>query len=146
MGQAVNDALRWMGMQRLKVEETAEVVRADFATLSLGETWVTLADVGFGVSQILPVLTTAFLSEPEGILIFEQPEIHLHPRAQARLAELIVCFARTGRRVLIETHSDHLINRLRRIVAEDLSDQLAEQVGILFVRQTGDEEVPMLIP
>lgn len=140
LGQALNEALRWMGMQKLKVKDTVEVVRADFATLSPEETWVTLADVGFGVSQILPVLTTALLSEPESILIFEQPEIHLHPRSQARLAELIVCFARTGRRVLIETHSDHLINRLRRVAAEDLSDQLAEQVGILFIRQTGESD------
>ncbi|MDM8552042.1 AAA family ATPase [Desulfobacterales bacterium HSG2] len=140
LGQAINETLRWMGMQKLKVEETAGVVQANFATLSPEETWVTIADVGFGVSQILPVLTTALLADTDSILIFEQPEIHLHPRAQARLAELLVCFAHTGRRIIIETHSDHLINRLRRVVAEDLSDQLAEQMSIVFVRQIADKD------
>ncbi|MDM8552044.1 DUF3696 domain-containing protein [Desulfobacterales bacterium HSG2] len=144
LGQAINETLRWMGMQKLKVEETAGVVQANFATLSPEETWVTIADVGFGVSQILPVLTTALLADTDSILIFEQPEIHLHPRAQARLAELLVCFAHTGRRIIIETHSDHLINRLRRVVAEDLSSQLAEQVSIVFIQT--DKEGACLDP
>ncbi len=135
LGIAINEALRWMGMQKLEVKENSGIIRADFAALSHEDKWVTIADVGFGVSQILPVLTTALLSDTDSLLIFEQPEIHLHPRAQARLAELMICLARTGRRMIIETHSDHLINRLRRISAEDMTNQLADQVGIVFVQQ-----------
>lgn len=133
--QAVKDALRWMGMQELDVKEIAPDIAAQalLPTLSNPKTHVTIADVGFGVSQILPVITLALLSNPEDILLFEQPEIHLHPYAQGKLAELLVCFARTGRRILIETHSDHLINRLRRLVAEDASNTLQDLVSILFV-------------
>ncbi len=140
LGVAINEALRWMGMQKLEVKENSGIIRADFAALSHEDKWVTIADVGFGVSQILPVLTTALLSDADSLLIFEQPEIHLHPRAQARLAELMICLARTGRRMIIETHSDHLINRLRRIAAEDMSNELADQIGIMFVRQSKDRD------
>jgi predicted ATPase len=146
LGEALNEALRWLGMQTLKVEEGFGVVRVDFVTLSNPKTWVTMADVGFGVSQVLPVLVLGLLSETDSILIFEQPEIHLHPRAQARLGELLVCLAKTGRRVLIETHSDHLINRLRRVVAEDLSDQLSDLVSIVFVTPPANGEGAYLSP
>ncbi len=146
LGQATNEALRWMGMQKLEVEESSKLVWANFMTLSNENTWVTIADVGFGVSQILPVLTHGLLSDTDSLLIFEQPEIHLHPRAQARLAELLICLARTGRRVIIETHSDHLINRLRRVVAEDLSNQLADLVSIVFVQSPHPEEGARLEP
>lgn len=146
LGEAVNEALRWLGMQNLRVQEGFGVVRADFATLSDPKRWVTIADVGFGVSQVLPVLVLGLLSETDSILIFEQPEIHLHPRAQARLGELLVCLAKTGRRVLIETHSDHLINRLRRVVAEDLSDQLSDLVSIVFVTPPANGEGAKLEP
>jgi len=140
LGAAINEALRWMGMQKLEVKENSGVIRADFVALSHEDKWVTIADVGFGVSQILPVLTTALLSDTDSLLIFEQTEIHLHPRAQARLAELMICLARTGRRMIIETHSDHLINRLRRISAEDMTNELADQIGIMFVQQSKDRD------
>jgi hypothetical protein len=135
LGQAVNDALQWMGMQELNVREIAPNIaaQATLPTLSNPKTHVTIADVGFGVSQILPVITLALISSPEDILLFEQPESQLHPHAQGRLAELLICFARTGRRILIETHSDHLINRLRRLIAEDASNTLQNLVSILFV-------------
>lgn len=138
VGQAMNETLRWLGMQELEVPEEADLVKATFPTFS-AKTRVIIADVGFGVSQILPVLTMGLLAERDNILIFEQPEIHLHPRVQARLAELLVCFAYLGKRIIIETHSDHLINRLRRLVAEDLTDQLCDKVSIVFVQQDGEE-------
>lgn len=146
LGQAVNEALRWLGMQKLKPQKHFSSIQANFATLSNEDTWVTIADVGFGVSQILPVLTHGLLSDTDSLLIFEQPEIHLHPRAQARLGELLVCLARTGRRIIIETHSDHLINRLRRVVAEDLSDQLSNLVSIVFVQPPHLKEGAKLEP
>ncbi len=144
VGEAINESLRWLGMQELKIVEVVETVpglliQATFPTSVAKKTWVTIADVGFGVSQILPVLTMGLLAEPDSILMFEQPEIHLHPRAQARLAELLVCFAYTGKRIIIETHSDHLINRMRRLVAEDSTNQLCDKVSIVFVQQDGEE-------
>lgn len=76
---------------------------------------VNLADVGFGASQVLPVLR-ACLSEARGPLIIEQPEIHLHPKAQGTVAELIIETSKR-RQVIVETHSVHLINRARMWVA-----------------------------
>jgi len=132
--EAVRQSLRLLGMeQELKVEKRGESYEASLSLLSKPETYVSIVEVGFGVSQVLPIIAVSLLSPVDSILIFEQPEIHLHPRAQAGLGELFLCLARTGRRVIVETHSDHLINRLRRRVAEDESDALENWVNILFV-------------
>ena len=94
----------------------------------------TISEVGFGVSQLLPIVLLALRSTPRDLLLFEQPEIHLHPRLQANLADFLVLVASSGRRVIVETHSDHLINRLRRRAAEDEAGRLQDLVSILFVR------------
>jgi predicted ATPase len=75
--------------------------------------------VGFGVSQVLPVVTL-LLYVPEGsTVILEQPEIHLHPLAQANLADVIIYAARRRRvQVIVESHSEHLLLRLQRRIAE----------------------------
>lgn len=81
---------------------------------------VLLTDVGFGVSQVLPVITL-LLHVPEGsTVILEQPEIHLHPLAQANLADVIIYAARQRRvQVIVESHSEHLLLRLQRRMAEE---------------------------
>src|SRR5262249_33496584 len=71
--------------------------------------WVNIADVGFGVSQTLPVLVALLVARPGQLVYIEQPEIHLHPRAQTALAEVIADAAKRGVRVVIETHSDILL-------------------------------------
>lgn len=89
---------------------------------------VALTDVGFGVSQILPVIVLLYYVPAGSTIILEQPEIHLHPLAQAELADLIINVS-THRniQVIIETHSEHLLLRLQRRVAESTigSDRLA---------------------
>ncbi|MBY0331620.1 MAG: DUF3696 domain-containing protein [Acetobacteraceae bacterium] len=84
-----------------------------------GGSEVLLTDVGFGVSQVLPVVTL-LLYVPEGsTVILEQPEIHLHPLAQANLADVIIYAARRRRvQVVVESHSEHLLLRLQRRIAE----------------------------
>jgi hypothetical protein len=83
---------------------------------------VSIADVGFGVSQTLPVLV-ALLAAREGQLVFiEQPEIHLHPRAQTALADMIVEAAERGVRVIIETHSGLLLLALQTLISEGRID------------------------
>jgi predicted ATPase len=80
---------------------------------------VLLTDVGFGVSQVLPVITL-LLYVPEGsTVILEQPEIHLHPLAQANLADVIIYAAKRRQvQVIVESHSEHLLLRLQRRIAE----------------------------
>ena len=69
-------------------------------------------NVGFGLSYVLPVVL-ALLSEPGSLCLIENPEAHLHPRGQTRLAELAVLAASAGVQVLIETHSDHFLDGVR---------------------------------
>ena len=81
---------------------------------------VLLTDVGFGVSQVLPVITLLYYVPEGSTVILEQPEIHLHPLAQAGLADLIINVA-THRNVqiILESHSEHLLLRLQRRIAEE---------------------------
>lgn len=78
---------------------------------------VSVADVGFGVSQTLPVLVALIVASPGQIVYLEQPEIHLHPRAQYALSEPLVEAARRGVRVVVETHSSLLIRGIQTAVA-----------------------------
>lgn len=84
-----------------------------------GGAWdlVNIADVGVGVSQTLPVLVAARVARPGQIIYVEQPEIHLHPRAQYLMAEVLVGAVRRGVRLIIETHSDLLLLGLQTQVA-----------------------------
>ncbi|HIK09068.1 MAG TPA: AAA family ATPase [Oscillatoriaceae cyanobacterium M33_DOE_052] len=79
---------------------------------------VSIADVGFGVSQVLPVLVALLVAEPGQLVYLEQPEIHLHPKAQAALAEILAEAANREVRVVVETHSDLLLRRVQSLVAE----------------------------
>ena len=76
-----------------------------------GETdMVSIADVGFGVSQVLPVLVALIVAEPgQLVLSGKQPEMHLHPRAQVALAQVLAAAAKRGVRVVVETHSSLLL-------------------------------------
>lgn len=77
-----------------------------------------LREVGSGVAQVLPVILQAMLAPTGSLVIIEQPELHLHPSAQAELGDLFIGAAKQGVRFLIETHSEHLLYRLRRRIAE----------------------------
>lgn len=79
-----------------------------------------ITDVGFGISQILPVIIQGFLSSNKSTTIIEQPEIHLHPKMQADLADLFIDIVKksNGKKLIIETHSEYLLKRLRRRISE----------------------------
>ena len=79
---------------------------------------VSIADVGFGVSQTLPVIVALLVAKPGQAVYLEQPEIHLHPRAQARMAELLSEAAQKGVRVIVETHSSLLLRAVQTLVAK----------------------------
>lgn len=79
---------------------------------------VNIADVGFGVSQILPVLVALLVAKPGQLVYLEQPEIHLHPRAQEGLAQVLADAANRGVRIVLETHSELLLLTVQSLVAE----------------------------
>jgi hypothetical protein len=79
---------------------------------------VSIADVGFGVSQTLPVVVALRAARPGQLVYIEQPEIHLHPRAQVAMARLLVNAAKRGARVVAETHSSLILLAVQTLVAE----------------------------
>ena len=93
-----------------------------------GETdMVSIADVGLGVSQVLPVLVALIVAEPGQLVYLEQPELHLHPRAQVALARVLAAAAKRGVRVVAETHSSLLLLAVQTLVAEgELSPELVK--------------------
>ena len=92
---------------------------------------VPITDVGFGVSQILPVLVLCFYAPEGATIILEQPEIHLHPAIQSGLADVLIDAQRYRRvQILLESHSEHLLRRLQRRVAEEKMDP--DKVGLWF--------------
>ncbi len=94
-----------------------------------------LTNVGVGVSQVLPIIIMALLADEDSLLIFEQPELHLHPLVQSRLADFFICLTLQGKQCLIETHSEYLIKRLRRRTAEFDGETLARLTRIYFVER-----------
>ncbi len=67
-------------------------------------------NVGFGISYALPIIVAVLAAEKNSLLLIENPESHLHPQAQAKLAELMALAAQNGVQICIETHSEHIIN------------------------------------
>jgi predicted ATPase len=99
---------------------------------------VKLTDVGFGVSQVLPVVVECFYVPAHSVVIFEQPEIHLHPRVQAELADLFIDAIRMREdgeprscQFIIESHSEHFLRRLQRRIAEQAVS--ADDTALHFV-------------
>lgn len=98
-----------------------------------------LTHVGVGVSQILPILVTSLLAAPDTTLIFEQPELHLHPKVQSLLADFFLSMTRLGKQCILETHSEYLVNRIRfRTAAAVRSNPWLEAVKLYFVERGTD--------
>lgn len=103
---------------------------------------VKITDVGFGVSQVLPVLVQAFYCPPNSTVWMEQPEIHLHPQVQAELADVFISAIRSREngharnvQLIVESHSEHFLNRLQRRIAE--GEITPSDVAIYFCRRAG---------
>lgn len=110
---------------------------------------VLITDVGFGVSQVLPILVLCYYAPKGSTLIFEQPEIHLHPSVQAGLADIFIEVIKTRNiQIIIESHSEHLLRRLQRRMAEEKDGFTNEDAALYFCKMDdqGDSElVPLEI-
>ena len=105
---------------------------------------VRLTDVGFGVSQVLPVLILCYYAPEGSILILEQPEAHLHPKVQSELADVLIDVVKNRNiQIILESHSEHLLLRLmRRIAEEDIS---VDQTALYFCQiNDGTSEIERL--
>jgi predicted ATPase len=118
--------LNRMGLiDKFRVEEIREGSNRWQALVQsrVGSNEVLLTDVGFGVSQVLPVITLLQYVPEGSTVILEQPEIHLHPLAQAELADVIIQASQHRRvQIILESHSEHLLLRLQRRIAEQQID------------------------
>ena len=91
-----------------------------------------LIDVGYGVSQALPLITELLREDAPSRFLLQQPEVHLHPSAQAALGTLFCQIASVDRQLMVETHSDHLIDRVRMDVRDANSTLKPDDVSLLF--------------
>ncbi len=105
---------------------------------------VNLADTGYGVAQVLPVLLQLYFSRPGQLVFIEEPELHLNAAAQRALFDLVHEFVSTGRQIVVETHSEHFLLRLRRRSVEQ--PELREIVRLYFVDRVGDHSTLTSLP
>jgi len=109
---------------------------------------VLITDVGFGVSQVLPILVLCYYAPKGATLIFEQPEIHLHPSVQAGLADIFIEVIKTRNiQIIIESHSEHLLRRLQRRMAEEKDGFINDDAALYFCKMNdqGDSELVTLV-
>ncbi|HBL8951878.1 TPA: DUF3696 domain-containing protein [Enterobacter hormaechei] len=134
---ALNECIHVMGLsQRISPARVGELIYQINLSNADCSSEVTISDVGFGYSQVIPIILMCLLSSPGDLILLEQPEIHLHPSSAANLADLFLRFIKDGRRIMVETHSAELINRLRLRVIEEPS--IKDDINIVFVENTGD--------
>lgn len=139
--QVVAEQLSSMGMiHSVRLHEIARGARLYEVRVRRTENSpeVALTDIGFGVSQVLPVVTLCYYAPQGSILILEQPEIHLHPAAQMGLADVIIDAVKTRHlQVILETHSEHFLLRLQRRIAEQKF--APQEAKLYFCEFTGEE-------
>lgn len=145
----------WLGRLGLAdsfdVRATDEARRTYSGFIQCSGQEVLLPDVGFGISQILPILVECLATRRGSTVIIEQPELHLHPKAQAELADFFIFVAKDrGVQLIIESHSEHLLQRLQRRLAEGplVENGLPispEDVALYFTRlESGESKLDRL--
>ena len=95
----------------------ASAAALQFRDLDVTADWVRPANVGFGLTHSLPIIVAALGSTPGAVFIVENPEAHLHPKAQSEIGKFLVRVAASGVQTIVETHSDHVLNGIRIAVA-----------------------------
>ena len=96
-----------------------------------------LIDVGYGVSQALPIFAELLRHDAPSLFLLQQPEVHLHPTAQAALGDLLCDTAARGKQVVVETHSDYIVNRVRMDIRDGKTSLGPRDVSLLFFERRG---------
>lgn len=142
LAEAVNSWLVYLGVaEKIETNDLGKIGHELKITTDIEEMEQDLTHVGVGVSQVLPILVMALLAEEDDVIILEQPELHLHPRVQSRLADFFVTMNALGKQCIVETHSEYLINRLRYLVAKSDDRKIADDTLIYFVEKEAGHSV-----
>lgn len=96
----------------------ASAAALQFRDFDVTADWVRPANVGFGLTHCLPIIVAALGSTPGSVFMVENPEAHLHPKAQSEIGKFLVRLAASGVQTVVETHSDHVLNGVRIAVAD----------------------------
>lgn len=142
LGNALDLWLEWFGfgLRLSTTDQNRHGLGVDVTTVE-GQESVNLTMVGVGVSQAYPVILQCLLSKPGDLLLFEQPELHLHPALQKKMGEFLLFFAQNGRQIIAETHSEHVVNQIRAKAAMDEENTIPEFVQLLFAEKVdGDTQ------
>jgi len=116
---------RWLSSFVGETQLNAAIVpRTGVATLlvrggDFTDEWMLPTNTGFGVTYCLPIVIAALLIEEGGLLIVDSPEAHLHPKAQSAIGAFLALVAASGVQVILETHSDHVLNGIRRYISKE---------------------------
>jgi predicted ATPase len=134
---AVIDWLQYLGVaSSVKSRDLGKLGHELKVGLSNSDSTHDLTHVGVGVSQVLPILVMCLLADTDSTLVFEQPELHLHPKVQTLLGDFFLSMALCSKQCIVETHSEYFIDRLRfRIAAALPKEELNSQTKIYFVEK-----------
>jgi predicted ATPase len=127
--------------QRIEVRRKGRKLTDPFQVLlRVAGPSMNLVDVGYGVSQVLPILVDSLMADKGQTLLVQQPEVHLHPKAQAELGSFLGYLAKKEKKqFVIETHSDYLIDRVRMDVRDGKGGLKPKDVQILYFERNGAE-------
>lgn len=123
-----------MWMEYLDLGELSLSGKDGFVELNINNH--NIVDVGFGVSQALPIIVQGLYIAKDQSLLLEQPEIHLHPEMQLQMADFLIALAKNEKNIIVETHSDHFMNRVIHRVMQNY-EELNDIVNIYIVEKEG---------
>ncbi|WP_323078767.1 AAA family ATPase, partial [Aeromonas hydrophila] len=135
---------KWLSEISSNIDVSSKIIpEANKAALTYNYTYghnrsrpITPVNVGFGVTHVLPVITQLLMAKENDLLIIENPEAHLHPKGQANLARLISLVASKGVQIILETHSDHILNSIRVCTKEGIISK--EMSKVYFFQRNVD--------
>ena len=146
---ALSDAVAyWLGSECLHLVDDIESKHSGAAGYELlvkpvgVDKWVHLMAVGTGVSQVLPVLVQGLLCDMGSVLVLQEPGSQLHPALQQNLGDFLLACAKSGKQVLLETHSEYLVTRLARRIAEGADANLVKLLRVDYSEEAGTTYQP----
>lgn len=125
ISEAINIWLNYIGIDNYLSSPYDDLIK-----LSIGKD--NILDVGFGISQLFPILVNNITSPYKTTTLLEQPEVHLHPKMQMNVADMLIATSKAHKNVIVETHSDHIINRIVKRIMQDSSGDLRNNIKIYF--------------